>query len=97
MYSACEIGMRVSHETRRSIFSSVGSLVVGRKYCDDVRNSLAACRRDGRVTGVPRTCRWRGPPGRLALVGVLERDAALRHVRLGALDDVAWLRKRSIS
>jgi len=42
MYSACEMGMRVRYWTRRSIFSSIGSRVVGRKYCDEVRNSLAA-------------------------------------------------------
>ena len=32
MYSACEMGMRVSIITRRSIFSRTGSRVVGRKY-----------------------------------------------------------------
>ena len=97
MYSACEMGRRVSNITRWSTFSRRGSRVVGRKYCDDVRNSLAACRQDGRLTGVPQPTDGAALLGRLALVGVLERDAALRHVRLGALDDVAWLRKRSIS
>ncbi len=32
MYSACEIGMRVSIETRRSMRSRTESRVVGRKY-----------------------------------------------------------------
>jgi hypothetical protein len=54
MYSACEMGMRVKYWTRRSIFSSMGSRVVGRKYCDEVRNSLAALPVDQRSLEVIR-------------------------------------------
>ena len=53
MYSACEIGMRVRYMTRLSTFSKIGSRVVGRKYCDDVRNSLAALPRSASLSATP--------------------------------------------
>jgi len=53
MYSACEIGSLVRSWTRSSTRSSTSSLVVGRKYCELVRNSFAALPTSASLSATP--------------------------------------------